>query len=236
MAIQIVHHVQSNTLSTLETVLVRRQLPFEYVFCQTLQPRHTELNGVLGLILLGGMESAAEPHLHPFMPIEHVMIRNAFSKGLPIFGICLGAQMMAKSLGAAVEKNKVDHENFTEIGWSPLTLTAEGERDPVLSLLAGTSQFQWHEDTYHLPQDAVHLASTAYCNQQAFRLDHQSAPAYGVQFHPEVSLADIRAWLSASKSLKPERAQAIWQESQQKFSTYSAASLAMFEAFCDLAF
>jgi len=236
MTIQIVHHVKNNTLSLLESVLQRKQLPFEYLFCQTLQQQHTDLSGVHGLILLGGMESAAEPHLHPFMPIEHEMIRNALNKGIPVFGICLGAQMMAKSLGAVVEKNKVANEKFTEIGWSPITLTPEGERDPVLSHLDGMCQFQWHEDTYHLPAGATHLASTDYCNQQAFRLNNQSAPAYGVQFHPEVSLSDIQSWLSASKSLNPERAQSIWQESEQKFSTYSAASLAMFQAFCDLAF
>lgn len=221
----------------LESVLTRRHLPFEYLFCQDVAPEHVEqVTRLNGLILLGGMESAADAHKHAFMPLEHQMIRNAMAAGVPVFGICLGAQLMAKSLGAVVEKNTIDGVEVKEVGWMPLTLTPEGERDPVLSHLAGQAQFQWHEDTFHLPPDSVHLAATPACDRQAFRLTNTIAPAYGVQFHPEVTLPVIRAWMAASKTLGLEQSQAIWRESEQHFNERSAASLRMFESFCELAF
>lgn len=237
MGILIVHHVKNNTLGLLESVLSQRKLPFHYAFGQDLTPAQVNLErGISGLIILGGKESVTEDERHAFMPPEQQMIRNAIDAGVPVFGICLGAQMMARSLGAVVEKNKVAGSATKEIGWTPLTLTEAGAHDPVLSHLAGMSQFQWHEDTYHLPSGAVHLAASSQCAQQAFRLSQTAGPAYGVQFHPEMTLPVIRAWLSVSKTISPERAQAIWEESEQVFALNSAASLRLFNAFCDLAF
>ena len=236
MSILIIHHVATNNLGILEAVLIRRKLPFQYRFCHELTPADIALEAHRGLIILGGQESAADDQIHPFMPLEHQMIRSAMAQGVPLFGICLGAQMMARSLGAVVEKNKVAGFETKEIGWTPLTLTPEGLNDPVLSQLEGMAQFQWHEDTYHLPPGAVQLAATDLCPQQAFCLPYCASPTYGVQFHPEVTLAVIRAWLAASKTMSPERSQAIWQETEQHFATSSAASVRLFEAFCDRAF
>jgi GMP synthase (glutamine-hydrolysing) len=237
MGIRIIHHVKNNTLGVLEGVLSRRNLVFDYVFCQDLSPALVDLaDKPQGIVLLGGMESVADEQEHAFMATEMQMIRHAMASGVPVFGICLGAQLMARSLGAVVEKNRVNGTETKEIGWTALELTPEGQRDPVLSPLAGTAQFQWHEDTYQLPAEATHLATTPLCAQQAFRVENTTAPAYGVQFHPEVNLPIIRAWLAASKTLVPECAQTIWRESEQTFAQRSAASLAMFEAFCDLAF
>jgi len=244
MGIRIIHHVKNNTLGVLEGVLSRRGMAFEYRFCQDLHPAQAmleqatlkESEGLTGLILLGGMESVADEGKHAFMSPELQMIRHAVEAGVPVFGICLGAQLMARSLGATVEKNTIAGVETKEIGWTPLTLTPAGETDPVLSHLQEQAQFQWHEDTYHLPPGATHLAVTPHCAQQAFRLENTKAPAYGVQFHPEVTLPVIRAWLAAAKTLDPERAQAIWKESEQHFERRSAASVRMFEAFCDLAF
>lgn len=236
MSVLIVHHVVGNTLGPLEGVLTDKRLPFKYVDCHQLKQSHIELEGARGLIIMGGKESAADDHIHAFMQPEQQMIRNGIQQNLPVFGICLGSQLIARSLGAGVERNTVNGQEVKEIGWMPLWLTEAGKADPVLSTLDGMPQFQWHEDTFHLPPGAVHLAASELCPRQAYKLNPPNHKTYAVQFHPEVSLPVIKAWLKASESLPPNRKASIWEESQQCFAQRHAASKAMFRAFCDLAF
>jgi GMP synthase (glutamine-hydrolysing) len=236
MTILIIHHVQDNTLGSLEAVLDARKLPYRYQFCRQLTERDVELDQASGLILLGGKESAADEHRHAFMKPEQQLIRNAIGQNLPVFGICLGAQMIARSLGAIVEKNKFAGQDYKEIGWTPIELTEAGKCDPVLEHLDQAAQFQWHEDTYHLPPGGIQLARSQWCLQQAFKLNAAGNKTYGVQFHPEVTLHVIRAWLDASKSLEPNRANAIWEESQQNLARWNAASYRMFDTFCEIVF
>jgi GMP synthase-like glutamine amidotransferase len=236
MSILIIHHVETNNLGPLEEVLQAHKLPYQYLFCHQLGQHHVDLTGVTGLIMLGGPQSAAKEHKYAFMKPEQAMIRNAVSQNLPVFGICLGSQLLAHSLGAPVEKNMVDGHEIKEIGWTPIELSAAGQSDPVLRYLAGMAQFQWHEDTYHLPPNAIHLASTTHCAQQAFKLDRPHNKTYGVQFHPEVSKDVIQDWLYTSNSLNTQRKRAIWEETEIQFAERHAASRRMFKAFCEIAF
>lgn len=233
MSIAIIHHVQHNTLGGLEEVLNARKLPFHYIDCHQLSPAHTQLEGITGLIILGGKESAADDHLHAFMQPEQRMIRNAISHKLPVFGICLGSQMIARSLGATVEKNTVNGQEVKEIGWTPLQLTPQGMMDPVLSHLQNAPQFQWHEDTFHWPPNAMPLAASELCPRQAYRLNPQT---YGVQFHPEVSLKVIEEWLAVSESLSEKQKADIWAETELHVEERHFASRKMFDAFCETAF
>jgi GMP synthase (glutamine-hydrolysing) len=234
MSILIIHHVETNTLGPLEAVLDARKLAYRYVFCHQLESSQVALEHITGLILLGGPQSVAEAPKYPFMAAEQQMIRNAIAQQLPVFGICLGSQMIARSLGATVEKNTVHGQEVQEIGWTPLELSAAGQTDPVLRHLTDTAQFQWHEDTYHLPPGAIHLARTADCPQQAFTVP--GGRTYGVQFHPEVSMAVIREWLHTSSRLDAARKRAIWEETEASFAARHAASRRMFNAFCELSF
>mgnify|MGYP003941083441 CR=1 FL=1 len=236
MSIAIIHHVQNNTLGALQEVLSARRLSFDYVDCHQLSEAHGDLSDITGLIILGGKESAADDHIHPFMQPEQRMIRNAISQNLPVFGICLGSQMIARSLGAIVEKNKMDGQEIKEIGWTPLQLTPQGLADPVLCHLEGVPQFQWHEDTFHWPSGAIPLAASEWCPRQAYRLNQPSNKTYGVQFHPEVSMSVIAAWLRESDSLDASQKAAIWSETEQHFEKRHLASRKMFAAFCDSAF
>lgn len=233
MSIAIIHHVQHNTLGGLEEVLSARKLPFHYIDCHQLSDAHIALDKLTGLIILGGKESAADDHLHAFMQPEQRMIRNAISQNLPVFGICLGSQMIARSLGATVEKNKVDGQEVKEIGWTSLQLTPQGLIDPVLSGLQNAPQFQWHEDTFHWPPNAVPLAASALCPRQAYRLNPKT---YGVQFHPEVSMRVIAEWLEVSESLSAAQKADIWVETEQHFEERHLASRKLFDAFCETAF
>ena len=97
-----------------------------------------------------------------------------------ILGICLGAQLIAKALGAKVFKAPVK-----EIGWYDVSLTRIGSIDPLFSHLPKTfSVFQWHEDTFEIPHSAILIATSSLVPHQAFRYGDN---AYGLQFHLEVT-------------------------------------------------
>lgn len=236
MSVAIIRHIPNNTLGNLEGVLDRLHIPFHYLEAQDLQPHHVALTDIQGIIILGGMESVAEASHPAFMLQEQKLLQNAIQANRPILGICLGSQILARTLGAKVERNQIKGIETREAGWHPLRLTVAGRADPVLSLLDGVKQFQWHTDTFQVPPQCTLLAKSDLCPRQAFRLEKQGAPVYGLQFHPEISLATIEQWLSQSRTMPDTEKQAILAESKQHFQVYEAASLKMFEAFCNRAF
>jgi GMP synthase (glutamine-hydrolysing) len=137
------------------------------------------------LVVLGGPIGVYESDLYPFLEAETALLARRLEAERPTLGICLGSQLMAKALGARVYPSGVK-----EIGWAPLTLTAEG-RDSPLRHLDATPVLHWHGDTFDLPAGAVRLASTAACQNQAFRLN---ASALALQFHAEAAGRALEAW------------------------------------------
>lgn len=141
-----------------------------------------------GLIVLGGPMNVEEQDRYPHLKTELKAIEEALRQGKPVLGICLGAQLLAHVLGGPVRR----HDQH-EIGWYDLHTTAAGRTDPVLGVLGERSPvFQWHGCTFGLPRDAVQLARTETCEQQAFRY---GTNAYGFQFHLEADRALIERWL-----------------------------------------
>ncbi|HET6375795.1 MAG TPA: glutamine amidotransferase [Methylocella sp.] len=139
------------------------------------------------LIVLGAPVGVYEEDRYPFLRGELDLLKARLAKGAPTFGICLGAQLIARALGA-----KVYPSGLKEIGWGPVDLTEAAASTP-LRHLSGAPVLHWHGDTFDLPEGAVHLASTAKCRNQAFCL---GATILGVQFHPEVDpAAGIEPWL-----------------------------------------
>jgi hypothetical protein len=109
---------------------------------------------------------------YPHLPTEIAAIREALRLGVPVLGICLGAQLLAAALGATVRPNKV-----REIGWYPLQPAPQAGEDRLFRHFDGSQRvFQWHAYTFDLPPGAVHLASSESCEHQAFRLGER---AYG---------------------------------------------------------
>ncbi|MBI2712062.1 MAG: type 1 glutamine amidotransferase [Bdellovibrio sp.] len=152
-------------------------------------PSPRELSGVVSL---GGPMSAYEESEHPWITFECNFLREAFDQNLPILGICLGGQLLAKAMGGHVER-----AHQPEMGWHPLEINTAGKEDPIfgpISELLGSEilVYQWHQDTFHLPEGAVLLAKTAGCPRQAYRIGTR---AYGLQFHPEVDAELIDIWL-----------------------------------------
>ena len=145
-----------------------------------------------GLVVMGGPMGVHDTDDHPWLAGERALIRAAVDAGLPVLGVCLGAQQLAAALGAAVTTGPVD-----EVGPGQVELTADGRRDPVLGPeyngLSGTSVpcVHWHRDTFALPGGSTHLAATRAYPHQAFRV---GARAYGLQFHVEVDPDLADAW------------------------------------------
>lgn len=155
-----------------------------------------------GLILvMGGPMSANDEQGHPFLKNEIPFIRRALKIGHPVLGVCLGAQLMAKAIGA-----KVYPGPHKEIGWYWLSQTPSARSDPIFSRLdPHFLVFQWHGETFDLPPEAVGLAGNMAYPNQAFRIGELM---YGLQFHLEVTEPMIEAWLSAwsdeIKEAKPQ--------------------------------
>jgi len=140
------------------------------------------------VVIMGGPIGANDEADFPFLLDELRLIESRIGRNLPVLGICLGAQLIARVLGSAVYPG-----TQSEIGWSPLTLTEAG-RQTALAPLSGelTSVLHWHNDTFDLPQGAICLASTPACINQAFSFDNR---VVALQFHPEVSAKGLERWL-----------------------------------------
>jgi GMP synthase (glutamine-hydrolysing) len=138
------------------------------------------------VVALGGPMSAWDDAAHPHLAVEATRLGARARAGRTTLGICLGAQLLARGLGAAVTRGP-----RPELGLLPIALTDEGRADPLLRPLDGQAVLHWHYDRFALPAGAVRLASTAECANQAFRL---GARVWGVQFHPECDRAMRADW------------------------------------------
>jgi GMP synthase (glutamine-hydrolysing) len=148
---------------------------------QSLDPLEPDL-----LIVLGGPMGVYEKDKHPFLVREQDILAARVEMNRPTFGVCLGAQILAAAMGAAVFPSGVK-----EIGFSPLSLTEVGREGP-LRHLANIPVLHWHGDTFDLPENTLHLAATKICAHQAFA---RGSNIMGVQFHPEADNAELEQWL-----------------------------------------
>ena len=137
------------------------------------------------LVFMGGPMSANDDHAYLQREIRY--IRDASERGQMVLGVCLGAQLIAKALGASVHANTVK-----EIGWAPVTFTRAAASDPLFAgLHQAETVFHWHGETFTLPPGAELLASSDACRHQAFRVGNHF---YGLQFHLEVTPPMIAEW------------------------------------------
>ncbi|GAA1507777.1 GMP synthase (glutamine-hydrolyzing) [Agromyces terreus] len=140
------------------------------------------------VVVLGGEEGAYETERFPYLADELSLLRSRIDAEAPVFGVCLGAQMLAAALGARVYRGE-----RTEVGWLEVTPTSAGERSPVRHF-AGVPTVQWHGDTFDLPRGVERLASSEQYENQAFR---RGDWLLAVQFHPEVTAEIHEDWLRA---------------------------------------
>lgn len=138
------------------------------------------------VVVLGGDEAAYETDRYPYLADEIELLRARIVAEAPIFGVCLGAQLLAKTLGAEVRKGQ-----RKEVGWLMVELTAAGAVSPVRHF-AGVPTVQWHGDTFDLPEGVDRLATSDQYDNQAFS---KGEWLLAVQFHPEVTDEIHEDWL-----------------------------------------
>jgi GMP synthase (glutamine-hydrolysing) len=141
-----------------------------------------------GLVILGGAMSANDEAEHPWLGDLGALARSFTADGKAVLGVCLGAQILARSHGA-----RVWHMGALEAGYVALQVTQDGTRDPLFAGMGETlTIFQHHYEAVDLPAGAVNLLTGGRCAVQAFRLGRA---AYGFQFHLEVAIDTVRDWM-----------------------------------------
>jgi GMP synthase (glutamine-hydrolysing) len=182
-----IRHVAFEGLGSFEPILRKAGYTVRYYDggvddLRALDPLEADL-----LIALGGPIGAYEENKYPFLADELLLLQRRLAANRPTFGICLGAQLMARALGARVYPGA-----FKEIGWAPINLTKKGLSSPLRHLAKEGAVLHWHGDTFDLPGDADLLASTEFITNQAFSLGPN---VLGLQFHAEAVGSDIERWL-----------------------------------------
>ena len=180
-------HVPFETLGYMEPWL--RDAGYE-ISCSPLyrSAAFPDLETVDLIIVLGGPMSVNDEDAFPWLIEEKRFIRDAIEAGKPVLGICLGAQLMANSLGARVYKN-----HFKEIGWFPLQGIPRSGSPGIFSFPPTMDVFHWHGETFDLPSGAFLLARTEACRNQAFQIGRN---VIGLQFHLEMMPESARALVS----------------------------------------
>jgi GMP synthase (glutamine-hydrolysing) len=137
-----------------------------------------------GLVVMGGPMGANDDADHPNLPGERALLAAAVDRGIPVLGVCLGAQLLAAALGARVYRGPT-----LEVGLGEVEVVAD---DPVLGPTGSRlPAMHWHHDTFDLPAGATWVARSAAYRHQAFRVGER---AWGLQFHVEVDAALAAAW------------------------------------------
>jgi GMP synthase-like glutamine amidotransferase len=168
------------------------------------------------LMIFGGSMHVDQTDGHPWLSPEKEVIRDALERDVPILGVCLGSQLLAEAAGAV--PSRMDDP---EIGWYDIEITEAGAADPILGPLAPSVElFEWHHYASPLPPGAVELARTPAC-VQAFRVEGK--PAWGLQFHAEVTRESLHGWLdgwanseAVQTDLDPERIRAESEDRIQR--------------------
>ncbi len=183
----IIKHIEIEGPGLVEHCLQHEKIPYRILNLHS-HVGLPKLDEFTHIVILGGPMNVYEEDRCPFLREEDLFIKEAIQRGKFVLGICLGAQLIAKALGASVTKSPTK-----EIGWYNVSLTRIGIIDPLFSQLPKTfSVFQWHEDTFDIPPNAILIATSSLVPYQAFRYGDN---AYALQFHIEVTQEMIREWM-----------------------------------------
>lgn len=186
--VEAIRHVHFEDLGTLAPALAERGAAIRYREAglddlTAVDPLAADL-----LVVLGGPISAGDDALYSFLADELRILESRLAAGRPTLGVCLGAQLMARAIGARVYPAAAK-----EIGWAPIRLTEAGRASPLATLGEdGGTVLHWHGDTFDLPAGTTLLASTDACPHQAFSYGRS---ALALQFHVEASVTAMERWL-----------------------------------------
>jgi GMP synthase (glutamine-hydrolysing) len=177
------------------------------------------------VMVFGGAMHPDQDAEHPWLPQEAAYLEETLAAGVPLLGVCLGSQMIARAAGSAIGPSVA-----AEVGWHAIELTEEGRSDPVLGTLPATVEaFQWHYYGWQLPTGGVLLARND-AAPQAFRL---GARVWGVQFHPEVTRQMLEAWFAHGAAELPQPAAEMRRELDDRLGPWNTHGRTLCEAFLD---
>jgi GMP synthase (glutamine-hydrolysing) len=177
-------HVPFEGLGLIEPALRLRHIEVDCADLYQTGATTPDIGRYDALIFMGGPMSVNDDL--PFLRQEMAFIRQAIARRQPILGICLGSQLIARAMGAAVRRNSVK-----EIGWYGVQFTPAAGADRLFGGLSQETIFHWHGETFDLPPGAELLATSDLCRNQAFRAGEH---VYGLQFHLEVTPEMIADW------------------------------------------
>jgi GMP synthase (glutamine-hydrolysing) len=218
-------HVPFETLGTIEPALESRGVAFDYADLYQTGAELPDASHYDGLIFLGGPMSANDPL--PYLRTEIGVIDRAVALGTPVLGVCLGAQLIARALGARVYRNAE-----REIGWFDIHRAAGAASDPVFSgLRESETVFHWHSDTFDLPAGAELLARSDRTERQAFRYGRA---LYGLQFHLEVTPRMIVDWCIEDENCRDVRELDTPPDPQFNRMRLNEVARLVFGQWCDL--
>ncbi|EJC74682.1 type 1 glutamine amidotransferase [Rhizobium hidalgonense] len=187
MRVAVVENMRNTSLGALATALDEAGAEIEWfrVWRDGIRPQDMEAHDAL--IVLGGEQSALDDETHPYLPELARLSRRFGDAGKAVLGICLGSQILARAYGA---DNLLGAAR--EFGWHNIGVTGEGRADPLLQALGGEfTIFEWHADSFTLPEGAVRLATSPVAENQAFRIGRA---VYGTQFHFEANTSVVEEW------------------------------------------
>lgn len=221
-------HVPFEGLGLIEPALASHGIGFDYADLYA-DDRQTsglpDIGAYQGLIFLGGPMSANDPL--PHLQGELRLIEHAIAAGKPVLGVCLGAQLIAKTLGAPVYRN-----TQPEIGWFDVEFTQAAKSDPVFTGLNDRETlFHWHSDTFDLPSGAESLARSELTERQAFRYGHS---VYGLQFHLEVTAQMIVHWCEVDANCGDVRELSVAPDPWTNRNRVDQLAQQVFGRWCDL--
>lgn len=175
-------HVPFEGLGTIERWLVKHHYQVSCTRLYAADPL-PDIDDIDFLIIMGGPMSVNDQTAYPWLRRESEFIAKAIQKGLRVFGVCLGAQLIARALGAAVTAS---HEK--EIGWFDIYRNPASGTD-VFQFPEQLRVFHWHGETFQIPPGARHLATSDGCQNQAFQYGNR---VMGLQFHLEMKPESVQ--------------------------------------------
>ena len=178
-------HEKCTTLGMLENVVKQNEIPVRYLNISDNERLSEPITNYSHIVVLGGTMSVYEDEQYSFLKDEFKLIETAIARKIPIVGICLGSQILAKVLGAKVYRGKAGRE----AGWCEVHLNESAIDDQLLNTFPSQFKvFQSHQDTFDLPENCVHLAKSDRYPNQAFRYENF---VWALQFHLEMDQSVI---------------------------------------------